>query len=312
LGIICAAALTAFIVDPYYRYRRPFFYDIVYYKVYATAPQLLRTEDYNLLMLGTSMVRNFFLDDINRTFNCNAIKLAASGGTVQDLKLFFDIAANAKGNQLKQVIFSLDIYSLNKMAPRYTEFDYMYRDDHSQDYRYLFSNQTFSSIGYLIKRKFRPKGKRKYESDRNRMFSTEHEQMEFSKEKVIAHSVINERLHNTQEPFHPDYVKNLNGSLLPMIDSRPEITFTIYLPPYHIYTYCQSEHFGEADALIKQRTAVMKELIKRKNITLHDFQSDRDIVCNGNFYSDIQHFNSKAARMIIAKLKSGTALNCYQ
>ena len=98
LGIICAAALTAFIVDPYYRYRKPFFYDIVYYKVYATAPQLLRTEDYNLLMLGTSMVRNFFLDDINRTFNCNAIKLAASGGTMQDLKLFFDIAANAKGN----------------------------------------------------------------------------------------------------------------------------------------------------------------------------------------------------------------------
>jgi hypothetical protein len=52
----------------------------------------------------------------------------------------------------------------------------------------------------------------------------------------------------------------------------------------------------------------MKELIKRKNVTLHDFQSDRDIVCNGNFYSDIQHFNSKAARMILAKLKSGTRI----
>ena len=142
-GIVISAAAIAFLVDPHYRYRLPFFYDTVYYEIYATAPQILKSEDYDTLMLGTSMVRNFFLDDINKAFECNAIKLAASGGTMQDLNKFFDIAKVEKKEKLKNVILSLDIYSLNKLKPHYAEFDYMYRNDHKEDYRYLFFPSDF-------------------------------------------------------------------------------------------------------------------------------------------------------------------------
>ena len=137
------------------------------------------------------------------------------------------------------------------------------------------------------------------------MFSTEHEKMKFSKEEVLADAVYNERVHHTQTPYHPDSIKNIQNELLTIFDENPEIRFTVYLPPYHIFTYCQSEHFGEADALIRQRSEVMRELIQRKNVVLHDFQSDREIVCNGNFYSDVQHFSSKAARLVLSKLRSG-------
>ena len=59
VGVMFSAALLTYIVDPHYRYRKPFFYDTVYYEVYATAPYFLKNEDYDTLMLGTSMVRNF-------------------------------------------------------------------------------------------------------------------------------------------------------------------------------------------------------------------------------------------------------------
>ena len=92
LGIVLGAALLVFIVDPLYRYRKPFFYDMVYYELYATAPHILKTQQYDLLMLGTSMTRNFFIEDIDSAFNAQSVKLAASGGTIPDLCKFFEIA----------------------------------------------------------------------------------------------------------------------------------------------------------------------------------------------------------------------------
>ena len=74
LGIVIGAALLVYIVDPLYRYRKPFFYDIVYYELYATAPFFLKNYDYDHLMLGSSMCRNFFIDDINKTLECNSFK----------------------------------------------------------------------------------------------------------------------------------------------------------------------------------------------------------------------------------------------
>lgn len=69
-AIIGGVALLVYIVDPFYRYRMPLWYDTVYHEVYATAPALLKHEKFDLFMLGTSMTRNFFLEDIDKTFNC--------------------------------------------------------------------------------------------------------------------------------------------------------------------------------------------------------------------------------------------------
>lgn len=306
LTVVLGAAAVIFIVDPHYRYREPSFYDMVYYEIYATAPRLLKSPDYDLFMLGTSMTRNFFLEDIDRTFNRRSIKFAASGGTMRDLRKFFDTAVKYRGDKLKEVVFSLDIYPLNKPGTHWEDFDYMYRDDHKEDYRYLFSRKSFSSIFYLIKRKNRPKRQRPYQSVRNRMFSTEYPGKPYGLDQVMRDAVANEKSHHTQTPYDPAvHRKNLYEELLPIFDDNPQIKFTVYLPPYHIYTYCQSEHFKEAEALIHQREDVMKELLKRKNVTLHDFQSDREYVMNHTYFSDVQHFSVDAARRVLADLVSG-------
>lgn len=305
-GIVGGAALLVFVVDPYYRYREPFFYDTVYYKVYATAPHLLSRQDYDLLMMGTSMTRNFFLEEIDKTFDCRSVKLAASGGTMGDLRKFFDVASEARGEKLKRVIFSLDIYPLNKNYTHWQDYDFLYRKDHKEDYRYLFSKDSFSSIYYLIKRKTSPKRQRKHQADRNRMFATEYKGKPYGLAEVMKDAIHNEKIHHGQTPYDPAvHEKNLYKVLLPLFDARPDIRFTVYLPPYHIYTYCQSEQFKEADALIRQRTIVMLELLKRPNVTLYDFQSDRKYVTCHDYFSDVQHFSNTAAKELLKDLKSG-------
>ena len=262
--------------------------------------------DYDVLMLGSSMVRNFFLNDIDRALKCRSLKLSAAGCTMEDLCKLFDMAVEVRGKGLKQLLWALDIYTLNKTGSHWKDVDFMYRKDHWEDYRYLFSRQTFSSIHYLIKRKHNPKGKRKYQTDRNRMFSTDYDGKKHGLPVVLLDTWGNKMIHHTQTPYKANVHKqNFYGRLLPAIDRNPDIRFTFFLPPYHIYTYCQSEHFKEADGLIKQRTMVMLELLKRPNVTLYDFQSDRKYVTCHDYFSDVQHFSNTAAKMILNDLKSG-------
>ena len=304
--LISGAALLVFAVDPHYRYRLPFFYDTVYYQLYATAPRLLRDLNYDTLFIGSSMTRNFYLNDIDRTLGVKSIKLAAAGAATIDLKKFFDIAREAKGDALKKVVFSLDIYSLNKSEPHYKEFSYLYRDDFKEEYRYIFSRQTYGDMYYLLKRKLRPKKKRQHQADPNRMFSTEYPGMRFGIAEVVADARANVSSHHTQTPANPEvFERNLENELLPMVAENPKVQFLFYLAPYHIYTWCQSEQFKEAEGLLSQRTRVMKELLKYPNVKLYDYQADRTLVCNHSFYSDVQHFGSKAARLVLKKLASG-------
>ncbi len=308
LGVIFCAALLTFIVDPHYRYRKPFFYDTVYYELYATAPYFLANEDYDTLMLGTSMVRNFFINEIDDAFNGTSLKLAAAGGTPTDLKKFFDIALKSKKDKLKQVVLSLDVYSLNKSSDEahYKEFEYMYLPLLSEEYRYFFSRQTFSNMLYLLKRKMSPKRHRKYQTDRNRMFSNDYEGKPYGLREVLMEAAANEFHKHTPTPYDKAlYNWNMSENILPMIDNNPQIKFTIYFPPYHIYCWCLSERFEQADDLLKERTMAAKELLKRKNVILHDLQSARDIVCNDQYFNDTQHFSFAAGSKVLEKIKSG-------
>lgn len=298
-GIIGSAALLVFIVDPAYRYRLPKFYETVYYEIYATAPRLLSDMDYDLFMVGSSMCRNFFLEDIDRAFNCKSLKFAAAGATTMDLKKFVDLAVEAKGEKLKRIVFSLDIYALNKTTPHWKNFSFMYRKDHKEDYKYLFHRDTYSNMLYLLKRAYRPKGKRKHQADKNRMFSTEHEKSKYGIKYVDFCAKHYYRIRHTQTPYSPVSRINLEKELLAMVDSYPHISFTVFLPPYHIYSYCLSHQFGEAEQLLQLRKEVLLELIKRKNVKLHDFQSVPEIVCNGEYFTDIQHFSSRLGKKIL-------------
>lgn len=308
LGIILGAVALVFTVDPHYKYRLPRFYDTVYYEIYATAPRLLSDLQYDTFFLGSSMTRNFFLEDIDRILGGKSIKFAASGATTADLVKFFNVAVDAKGRELKRVIFSLDIYSMNKSSDsaHYLDFDYLYRSDIKEEYRYFFSRQTYSNMYYLLKRKMRPSKKRFHQADPNRMFATEYNGMKFGLDVVLADAAKNERIHHTMTPEAPEiFEENLQEQLLPMFANHPEIEFIVYLAPYHIYTYCQSEQFSEADGLIRQRSRVMKELLKLPNVKLYDYQADKSFVCEDSYFSDVQHFSSVAARCILQKLVDG-------
>ena len=302
---VLGSALTVFIFDPYYRYRWPSLYKALYYKSYATAPRLLNDFEYDTLLIGSSMAGNFFLNDINQIFSCKSLKLSVDGASSYDLKKLFDTAVEAKGKKLKRVIYLLDIYAVNKSEKRYLEFDYMYRNDHSEDYRYLFNRESLESVFYIWKRPFRLKGKRKYQIDPNRMFFSEHDKTRYSMEQVIASAAAS--VNNGIKPASrsTNFSSVLKNEVLAVFDRHPDIEFIVMMPPYHLYTWCLCGHFAEADVLLKQKTEILSALLKFKNVRVTDFQCDPEIICNGAYYTDIQHYSSALCRKMLEWAASG-------
>ncbi len=299
-AVIVGIALLSYIVDPHYRYRLPTWYQTVYYEAYATAPRLLRDMDYDVLMIGSSMCRNFYLNDIDAAMGGKSVKISASGATAWDLKKLFDTALEAKGPGLKKVIFCLDAYALNKTDPHWLEFEHMYDHDHARDYRYLFARKTLSSIMYLRKRVTRPRGKRAIQADPNLMFSTEYAGTRYSMEEVAGSARSYKFMHHTMTPVREGWEETFRKTILEMTDANPDIEFIFMALPYHVYSHCLSADFGEADGLLKQRSAVLRELLKRKNVKIYDFQCAPEIICDGSLYTDVQHFSSALARRLLA------------
>ena len=308
LTLVCGAALCVFIFDPYYRYRWPSIYKPLYYKSYATAPRLFRQFDFDMLMLGSSMAGNFFLSDIDKEFGCKSLKISADGASSYDLKKMFDTAVAAKGSKIKQVIYLLDIYAVNKPQKRYEKFDYMYRNDYSEEYRYLFDKEALKSVYYIIKRPFRLKGTRKYQAEFNRMFFSEHDKSRYSMAQVIksARECVADGVRAASG--YPGYRNIVETEILSMFDCHPDIKFTVIMPPYHLYTLCLSEYFGESESFLKQKTEILSELVKRKNVRVIDLQCDPQIVCDGSYYIDVQHYSSALGKKILKWAAEGKYL----
>ena len=56
--------------------------------------------------------------------------------------------------------------------------------------------------------------------------------------------------------------------------------------------------------MIRQRSEVMLELIKRPNVELFDFQSSAEYVENHSDFCDVQHFSNITARRILDDIKN--------
>ena len=235
LALVCGSALLVFIFDPYYRYRWPVFYDALYYKSYATAPRLFRQFDFDMLMLGSSMAGNFFISDIDNEFKCKSLKISVDGASSYDLKKLFDYAVAVKGGKIKQVIYLFDIYAVNKTQKRCEQFDYMYRQDFSEEYRYLFDKESLESVWYILKRPYRLKDTRKYQTDFNRMFFSEHDKSRYSMERVKASAAECAATGVRAAVGYHGYRDIVKSEILPVFDNHPDIKFTVIMPPYHLY-----------------------------------------------------------------------------
>ena len=93
--------------------------------------------------------------------------------------------------------------------------------------------------------------------------------------------------------------------ICPYIESRPDVTFYFYVPPYSILYWDDSFRKGNLEPEICSLSRVYEKLLSYDNVRLFYFQDDKDIITDLNNYKDYSHYSRDINYYIYDSIKKG-------
>ena len=265
----------------------------VYNEIYSN-PGIAKNYDYNAVLVGSSMVENTNVSELDELFGCKTIKVPYSGASSYNHKTILDVCFGS-GNQIDYVFWALDEYALTTdyMTPRYPLPDYLYDYDKTNDLSYLLNLDVFyfystKDIVNTIK------GNKQIMMRDSKMRDSKGISTEgvYCKENVLeSFAYPMENKENKGELFYSENLrKNLDQNILSLVDSHPETTFVFYMVPYSIFYWYMEKQNGLIDADFYNVKTALGEILSRRNTEVHFFQDEEEIITNLDNYRDYTHF----------------------
>jgi len=305
LIILSIVELTNYIIDPFQQYRKatiyPFWYGGIKNERFHIAG-LVKNYEYNSIMIGSSMVENFLISDLQKLIP-NPIKLCMSGARANEI--FITLNTAYKYRKIDNIILGLDIYALTgeiDQKRKNTEFPlYLYDSNPFNDVKYLLSLNTLQeSKEALFNQKL---GADKILYQYEHMYEWQyHDNNKFGKDKVL--NIWGKRVSsfNQKEWSIAKLKKSYEYNILSIIKNHPETKFYIFYPPYSALAYLEWEKQGVSTNVIELKKYIYKTLSKYSNVELYDFQVAKQIVLNLDNYKDSQHYHQKINTWMIDQM----------
>jgi len=275
--------------DPFYHFHKPLpFLKTVLedrdFQVSGTIDHF----DYDALVVGTSIIENANLAEVNELFNCNAIKAIRASGRTSDLCYYVD-RAFSKTDSVNTVIYAMSFEEL------LAETDVQLFEC---DFYYLFDGNPFNDIKYLLNRDVLLK---KIPMQLAYSFIYEYNEAEpycwykskdFSEKACIEHYFPRE----TYEDMYPeDYFNDrLSGNLKmmeDMVEKHPETHFYLYMSPYSALWWDEAYRSGQMQAYLSVLKQVYESLSVYGNVSLYTYILDEEITFDLSSYMDTLHFS---------------------
>ena len=259
-----------------------------YTEMYSN-PGIAKNYDYNAVFVGSSMVENADVSELDELFGCKTIKVPYSGASSYNHKVILDVCYDS-GQKVDYVFWSLDEYALTTdyLTPRYPLPDYLYDDDKTNDLSYLLNLDIF--YFYTMKDVLNTvKGNQQIMM---RDGSWVDDDSVYCKENALASfDYPMEQQENKGEQFYEENLRNnLDYNILGLVDSHPETTFVFYMVPYSISYWYMEKQNGMLDADFYNVKTALGEILSRENTEVHFFQDEEEIITNLDNYRDYTHF----------------------
>ncbi|MGL5964984.1 MAG: hypothetical protein ACRCZ2_11420, partial [Fusobacteriaceae bacterium] len=256
---------------------------------------------FDSILIGSSMTRNFEIDNIDKIFNWKTIKLTMSAATQRDIFFTYNFVKEVNPN-LKNIIMAVDIETFfQKKDFQKIEFDKSF----------YVKNRDFN-LGYLLN--FRTI-KYSLEFLKLNIFKSEKEikdiyklgyKYEYKKDNILNlvkdyKKEINSNLENNVldsqklENMKDNYVNNLKI----ILESSKDKTFYLFFPPYSIHYYDNLVIDGSIDEYRNFKEFLIKELVEYENVKIYDFQGIDSIITNFDNYGDLMHFSPEVSQQIL-------------
>ena len=150
---LCAAIVI--VVDPFFHYRTPDPEAEVWFEERGQAAGLLRSQDYETVLMGTSLAANYRPLWFDAYFNTKTVKVTFPNGGFHEFTQALDYACET--HPVKRVIFGLDpnilIRSVEEAPDQLPE--YLYDTNPWNDGAYLLNKDVLVRALYVVKRKRR-------------------------------------------------------------------------------------------------------------------------------------------------------------
>lgn len=314
-GIILALfACIIYCVDPLMQYHTPWFglnmivcnvwdditTDARTMEIYYD-PGVAKNEDYDSVLVGSSMVQCADTSWFDAAFDCNTEKLTISGLTVAENVLLFDRIFNS--HDVKYVFWNYDTRNFTDISDLEDGFP-----------MYLWDEEPLNDVNYLLNKYIMFENlKTMYEynvygnwdtNGTNEAYKWGVDEKEFDSSVLVKMQEAQQQV-SVPSDYYLEVCKENVEQFIPYIENHPNTTFYISLPPYSIFKWYDYKMSGTLDAVLAAEQYGVSRFLQYDNVVITSLQADKELITNLDYYCDASHHRTNVNQMIINCMKSG-------
>lgn len=277
--LILASAGAVIWIDPFFQYHKPL-NGILYpldNPLYETAG-LAKNSDYTCALVGSSMASNFSREK----FQDNAINLSLAGSG-EAAKYTVAATILSSHPQLERLYWGMDGFYLCMEENTLEDSMYLYNNNYLDDVSYLLNKRVLSSLLDV---------KKTDEVMDLENYMKWNERFEYSERRVLEDPSMNLEVKDRWteemvEELTDLAMHNIEEGILTLAEQYPDTEFVVYFSPTCVCDWKSTDYKG----MVEIEKGVVGRLLEYDNITVYNFQSDRDIITNLFLYKDIKHYS---------------------
>ena len=291
LALVTAAALAlglcagfVRLADPFFHYRTPDPEAEVWFDQRYQTAGLLRSQDYETILMGTSLAANYRPLWFDVFYDTKTVKATFPNGGFHEFTQALEYAYTA--HDVKRVIFGLDPNILCRSAEEAPDElpAYLYDANPWNDGPYLFNKGVLLRSLYVLKEK--AEGETQALQD---AFIWDGEVF-FSRELALASY---QRPAPAGETLPADAFLEVCQENLDVVEGwlrdHPDTEFIFYYSPYSILFWDKMQRLGETDAMFEMLRYATGRLLQHDNAQVQCFLTDTDIITDLDNYADHIH-----------------------
>ena len=307
---LCAAAVC--LADPYQVYRLARWFTPAYEsgeQAYFNAG-LARHSDYDAAIIGTSMVENTRVSQVDARFGTRSIKLPFEGGMANNHAEALRVAFATR--ELTHVLYGMDMYSFVR-DPAYSSFDmprYLYDGNPFTDISYLLNGDVlFHRIPSALYRKWRGEEPEPVSADMRYAWGW-NDSAHYGEESVLNTYDFSKPAKPMLEPdaFAANVRANFDKYVRPFLEDHPDTAFLFFFPPYSSLQWYMMQQDGHLDAVLHTKVQLAELLMPHPNARLHDFSAHLDWIENFDLYADYSHYHPNVNAWMVDAMANGDFL----
>ena len=298
LLILCAG--TVRVVDPFFHYHDPDPEGEVWFDQRAQGAGLLRTQEYETVLMGSSLAANYRSFWFDVFYETSTVKVTFPNGGFEEFSQALDYAYTQQG--VKRVIFGLDPNLLARdpaEAPNQLP-GYLYDENPLNDGKYLLNKDVLMRSGYTVLKKAAGETQALQDAfvwDGNVFFSRTLALAGYERPEVIGEAVA-------EDAFLENARANL-AIVTGWMEQHPDTEFIFYFSPYSILFWDKMDRQGETEAMLKLLEETTETLLQYENALLQFFMADEAIITDLDNYADHIHVAGKVTYRMAEAMPAG-------